>query len=340
MNKPDSLSDNEVAFAALQLFGNTPVGAEPDWQEIYDWHMQILDESRAEQVLSHVANNPDCFQQWQDICEAEQYVELTAAESLATDEHAQVQKVAEPGSTYTGSATNTQTNEQAAPHKRPAAWDLVGWLRHGAKAVAGKPMPALGGAVAATVLAVLIVPKLLTPTPANVNEMLQNSFEQYRALGAPLPSTAPATLTTRSMAGVLGDMANEDVEIHQIAFGYRTAFSTLHGTDNVQWRPWFESLPEKAIDCALASDTDRCAASQNEFEQLGQWGLLNMLACESASSMSNTFWTEQATLYVALRSRDSVAQSSIVTHLPNTTANNDAAGVCNAATALTTQVSE
>ncbi len=302
MNSSDRLTDNEIAFAAMNLFANKPKGPEPDWQEIHDWHMELLDEARSEEVLSHVANNPDVFQKWRDICEAAEFLEQNPLENEQTSN--------------TDAHSSSKDNSKATS-ANPAPWDLAGWLGKGMKSIIGKPLPAIGGAVAATFLAVMIVPKLLTSPAANPGDMINASLSQYSALGAPLPQTALPARSTRSLAGVLGDLTKEDIERHQINHGLRTAFDAINGeqvVDNLNsWLPWQESLPESAVDCTLATDQQHCTQISADMKTLGQWALLNHLACESNTSVSSEFVQQQSNTFSAIKKLKSLETSQLVT---------------------------
>jgi len=331
MTNTDNLSDNEVAFASLQLFGNKPHGTAPDWQEIFDWHSGLLDDARAREVLSHVANNPECFQQWQDICEAEQYAEQASTESAQDTTHS-------PTSAGRDTASRDATRDHRKNSERPAPWDLVGRLRQLTRTLGSKPLPALGGAVAATLLAILVVPKIMSPVNNNVDDMLGASFAQYRAMGVPLPQTAPPARTTRSMAGVLGDIGNDDIDALHVQYGLRSAFEELQTSDAVAWRPWLESLPDTRVDCTLAENTERCENNANHLELFGKWTLLNTLACQNAALIPAEFWHQQAQTHNVLTNQKPAAVS--VPGNGQTSIANNADAVCTAAESIMNKVSE
>lgn len=300
MKSSDNLTDNEVAFAAINLFANKPVGPEPDWQDIQDWHMDLLDDDRADQVLSHVANNPDIFQMWRDICEADEFL----AENPMTEE------------TVNTTATTARSSENPAP------WDLVGWLSKGTKAIFGQPLPAIGGAVAATVLAVIIVPKLMNDPTANPGDLVNSTLSQYAALGAPLPATALPARTTRSLAGVLGNLSTDEIEKYQINNGFRQAFDTIRNekstpetdTNLALWMPWRESLPEATVDCTLAADQAHCKNVSADMTMLGQWALVTHLACLNGVHTTDSRTTSTSdNAYAALANLNSIKDSSLLT---------------------------
>lgn len=291
MNSTDNLTDNEVAFAAINLFANTPIGIEPGWQDIHDWHTGALEAVRADEVLSHVANNPECFQMWRDICEAAEYLEQNPLDE---------------------EETVSATASKLATETKPAAWDLVGWLRKGVKTIFGQPLPAIGGAVAATLFAVMVVPKLMTSASINPGDLVNNSLAQYSALGAPLPQTALTATVTRSMASVLGNMSENDVEKHQLNHGLKEAFDSVQNKDDaelVNWLPWRQSLPEQAIDCTLAIDQTHCNEISTDMSTLGQWALVNHLACANAASLPADFQNTQTDIINAIKKLNSMTNS-------------------------------
>ena len=55
------------AMLALVADEEKPVGRKPDLQEIQAWHMGKLDAQRANEVKTHVARDPGCYQQWSDL---------------------------------------------------------------------------------------------------------------------------------------------------------------------------------------------------------------------------------------------------------------------------------
>jgi len=293
MNSSDHLSDNEVAFAAINLFSKAPVGPEPDWTEVEDWHAGTLDATRAEEVLSHVANNAEVFQMWRDICEAEQWL----AESPLEDASSAEQSAVAQQSTTSGSAN-------------PAPYDLVGWIRKGFKAISEHQLPAIGGAVTATLLAVLIVPKLISNTPGSAGDMIGESLAQYSAMGAPLPQTVMVPRQTRSLAGVLGDISEDDVMKHQLSFGLQQGYSALNIPNADDFAPWFASLPTETIDCTLAASEDNCAQVSGDMAYLGQWALVNHFACRSGIKLPADFLERQSTSLTKLTEMPTINQNA------------------------------
>lgn len=304
MNSSDPLSDNEVAFAAINLFANSPTGAEPDWLEIEDWHAGLLDEKRADEVLSHVANSPECFQKWQDICEAEAFLEQNPLDAPAVTEQEQ----------------RISTN--------PAPYNLVGWGRKLLDSLSNNYLPAAGGAVAATLLAVLIVPKLVGNTPSNAGDMINASLAQYSAMGAPLPQTPLLPRNTRSLMGVLADLSDEEVVKHQLNRGLQQGFSALNISDAAQFSPWLESLPDADVDCSLAANTENCNNIAGDIATLGQWALVNHMGCQSATAMPKDFQERQANSLTTLLALPTINTSGVLQSALPTTVEDDSAALC------------
>jgi len=325
MNSSDNLSDNEVAFAAINLFANKPKGPVPDLLEIHDWHMNLLDEARAEQVLGHVANNPECFQQWRDICESADYLEKSPLADAAPK------------------AVTVEPHSNA----NPAPWNLAGWLSKGVKAITSQPLPAVGGAVAATVLAVLIVPKLVNTPAANSADMINSSLAQYNALGAPLPQSPLQSSTTRSLDGVLGNWSKEYVEKQHFNHGLKQAFDSMSTAENtnrtedelVAWKPWLESLPASKADCSLAADEQHCNNISADMTVLGQWALLNHVACSTATTVPDDFKKHQNLILSTLKDLETINTSTLVKPLTDSSVNKSDNG-CSLAYNLITTASE
>jgi len=73
--EPDKRTEeNVLAYTALTLCGNPIQGSSPQWHELAAWREGTLSEQHALEVLSHVAYDPGCFQQWLDIVDAESWV--------------------------------------------------------------------------------------------------------------------------------------------------------------------------------------------------------------------------------------------------------------------------
>ncbi len=311
MSSSERLTDNEVAFAAINLFANEPTGVQPDLQDIEDWHHGLLSEHRAEEVLSHVANDSECFQMWRDICEAEQWL-------------------AENPLQEADGALSQDTTQQT---DNPSPLNLVGWLRKAGKAWSERPLPAVGGAVAATVLAVLIVPKLVT-SPATGIDMVNTGLEQYSAMGAPLPANAMQARATRSLAGVLGNLSDEAVEKHQLSLGMRQGFDALNVDNAAQWTPWYESLESDAVDCSIATNPEHCQAIAADVETMGQWALVNHFACQNAQALPDGFVDQQAKALTSLLALDSLKQSALISSTASSVTATGHAKLCNTANTL------
>ena len=65
----DGQTEKDRLNAMLALIGDDekPVGSKPDLQEIQAWHQNKLDATRALEVKTHVARDPECYQLWSDL---------------------------------------------------------------------------------------------------------------------------------------------------------------------------------------------------------------------------------------------------------------------------------
>jgi len=66
-----------TAILALLADSEAPIGLRPDLKEIQDWHRGKLNASRAAEVKTHVARDPDCFQMWSDLLAAQASAEAS-----------------------------------------------------------------------------------------------------------------------------------------------------------------------------------------------------------------------------------------------------------------------
>ena len=68
-NKDDGQQPDERLTAVLRLLADdeAPIGLKPHLLEIQAWHLGKLSKERAEEVKSHVARDPVCYQLWSDL---------------------------------------------------------------------------------------------------------------------------------------------------------------------------------------------------------------------------------------------------------------------------------
>ncbi len=197
MNDATPLDENELAYAALSLFSNKVRGSTPDWAEIEAWHTKALPDDRAAEVLSHVANDATCFQQWLDICEAAEWVEQETR------------------------ASATAKSIQAS--STPAS--LKDRVQHWFSSLFGQPLPVYAAGFAALFLAVLVVP--LLQDGGNLQQRLDDSFELYMAAPPAGKISAPLPRKTRSLGNLLDAVTPVKIEQHYFSQGLRQALSRL-----------------------------------------------------------------------------------------------------------------
>jgi len=284
-NKKDN--DNAIAMAAIGLFANEPKGSPPEWHEIHAWREGQLSAERSAEVLSHVANNPDIFQQWLDLADAESWVD---------DE----QTTAANESSLNSAASNTPTS----------LWQgAKSWLASLIKL----PLPVYGGAIAAILMAVITVPLMQTGN-INPQQQLDESMMSFPDLENALPG-AHAQLATRSLENIFDELSNTDVERHQFQFGLRRFSDALTASRKAPWTDWITSLPSEPVDCGKAIDGEFCKTSAPALAALGQWTMLNYAACNTSSAKSiandDVFWAGQSNLFNQLREQLGATQSTL-----------------------------
>lgn len=84
-NRDDKASPEERLLGLVRLLSDqeSPAGPTPTLQEIQDWHLGKLDEKRAQQVKTHVARDPACYQLWRDLIAAEKEAELVTEKPVS-----------------------------------------------------------------------------------------------------------------------------------------------------------------------------------------------------------------------------------------------------------------
>jgi len=301
-----------MAYAAISLFGNQPQGEEPQWHEIAAWREGSLDTVRAEQVLSHVANNPVYFQQWLDLAEAESFVETELVDEAEAPTQANLY---EPGTTKApSSSTNTS--------KPSPLSSALSSLLDSARSLFAQPLPVYGGAFAAVLLAVLIVPMLQDQDAASLQQQLDRSSDLFISTGNSLGGTPPTPRSTRAMTGALDKMTKSDVERTyfqqgMVRFNDQLQSSTAaRQPDSAQWQAWLSELSVNDLNCTTAIDADHCAEVGEDFRALGQWTLLNTAACQTPSTedtvpLDEQFWLSQYELFQQISQRDAIRKSPL-----------------------------
>jgi len=328
---PDNPTDeNVVAYAAVTLCGNSSKGSAPQWEELCAWREGVLDSKRSAEVLSHVANDPACFQQWLDIAEAERWVE----------EEAQFAEQSRSASTLTSYASKLSPSSSpvstSTADRSPEAKSL---LVRGVQALRNlfqQPLPVYGGAFVAAALAVLIVPLLRTADELSLQQQLARSTDAYMSLqqqlarstdayimaGNGITGAPPIGRSTRSLAGLFDDLSVNDVEQLHVQTGQRLFLEKLQSAQEAEqpvadaWQDWLAGLPAESVDCTRAIDPSHCEKVAEDFQLLGQWSLMNAAACNTLNNqgvkiLQTDFWPEQYAIYETIRSLQTLTASSL-----------------------------
>ncbi|MFK7861768.1 MAG: hypothetical protein AB8B64_23330 [Granulosicoccus sp.] len=306
MIDPDkSIEENVIAYTAITLCGNPPVGAAPQWHELTAWREGTLSTQRSAEVLSHVANDPVYFQQWLDIAEAESFV--------AEEAHSQ-------NASRVNDARTTQAAQSEAHQSSPASKLLSKFVRS-FRGLFQQPLPVYGGAFAAVILAVVVAPMLRTGPVLSLQQQLTQSTDAYIEAGNGLTGQPPVARAIRSLGGLFDDLSVSEVEQIHLQTGQKRFYEQLLSATGSQqlvssaWQEWLEELSATAVDCTQAADPEHCLAVADDFQLLGQWSLMNSAACDTLTTdgsdvMEPDFWTEQYVMYENLQSLPGVAQSA------------------------------
>ncbi len=283
-------NDNALAYAAISLLGNEPMGAQPQWHEISAWRDGTLSAERSAQVLSYIANHPDVFQQWLDMVEAEQWI-------------------AEEQSTASADYDLSHTDATAKQANSGLLQSIKDWLAP----VFNQPMQVYGGALAAIFMAVLIVP-LLQKDQLDLQQQLNAGLDSYLLMDAELPAP-PVRRSTRSLGNLFDDLSTADVERQQFQFGLRRSALALGSETTDRWSSWVNELPSELVDCTRAIENELCVAGASDISAMGQWTLLNYAACEagvaSSTSSGKQYFQQQTALFDLLRKQPGLTQSTL-----------------------------
>lgn len=311
MNEADN--DNATAYAGVSLFGNHPAGPPPQWHELTAWRSGKLPEERATQILSHVANDPEFFQQWLDLVEAENW----AAEEAAS--------------------TQSDKAVHAAPAKASRSFS-ADKLRQWLGSLFDQPLPVYGGAFAAVLLAVLIVP-MMQQSGNPLQQQLDSSLDLYRSTDAGLPAQPPASRQTRRLSGLFDKLSAPEVEQAHFQRGLRLSAEALGSDLAAPWQTWTTELPGSPLDCENAVEPGDCEGSRDDLTALGQWSLLAYAACEAnpqAIADTKVFWQAQLSLYEELSQRPQLAHSQAFGNVLSIQASSQPDSLCERAAALLT----
>ena len=315
-DRPGDANDNGLAFAAVSLCANTLQGNSPEWHELAAWRAGTLPEPRASEVLSHVANDPDCFQQWLDIAEAQTWAEEEALNSATPSlQESMAASQVSDADTLAAHPADSNRSTSNAPSLMSKALDSL-------RSLFQQPLPVYGGAIAAVMLAVLLAPLLQTGNGLSLQQQLDRSMDTYIGSGQGYLGAPPPPRNTRTLGGLLDDLTTSNVERMHFQFGMHQFNEQLQGSASAplsistEWQTLLATLPRESIDCSTAADTEHCASVAPEFKQLGQWSLMNVAACQTLSAQGQAvagddYWSTQYTVYEQMRTLPSVTQSQL-----------------------------
>ncbi|MDB3935261.1 hypothetical protein N9383_00900 [Granulosicoccus sp.] len=345
--QPDHTDDNRLAFAAVSLCGNTPKGNAPQWHELAAWREGNLPDARAREVLSHIANDPTCFQQWLDIAEAETWSQEEALTDIDVPED-----VPEIESTIASNVSDKDAMSSPAADRNRTITDtpsLTSKVIDSLRSVFQQPLPVYGGAFAAVMLAVLLVPMLQTGDGLSLQQQLDRSMDTYIESSQGYLGNPPPARNTRALSGLFDDLSTSDVERLQFKFGMHQFNQQLQQLPAAQvstsdsWRAWLAALPEEPVDCDTATDAEHCSTVAMDFQQLGQWSLMNAAACQTSSvqgqaASDEDYWSAQYALYDQMRALPSVNRSQIFSSLLPELQQTDAGSLCAIVTSIVAAV--
>ncbi len=308
--------DNRLALAAVSLCANAPQGDSPEWHELAAWRAGTLPEPRASEVLSHVANDPACFQQWLDIAEAEAWA---AEEALTAANQSSSDTAATSHASDTGNTAFAPTDRARPSTNAPS---LMNKALDSIRSLFQQPMPVYGAAFAAVMLAVLLAPLLQTGNGLSLQQQLDRSMDTYIESGQGYIGTPPPSRNTRKLGGLFEDLSTSDIEQLNFQFGMHQFNEHLQQSDSAQssmstqWQSLLANLPNESVDCSTAVDTEHCTSVAPYFQQLGQWSLMNAAACQTHSAQDHAtqvddYWLAQYTIYEQMRVLPSLTRSQV-----------------------------
>lgn len=285
MTDATPLNENEIAFTALSLFRNRAHGVKPDWFEIEAWQQKTLSDARAEEVLSHIANDAECFQQWLDICEASDWLEQNAQQ------------------------VETKNSPETAVSPTSPGESPKGWLA----SLFGQPLPVYAAGFAALFLAVLVAPLLRNED--NLQQRLNQSYERYMAAPPGAGIASPLPRQTRTLGNLFDQLTDAGIEQNYFSQGIRQGLAKLQATPDSSWIRWLETQPADGPDCAKANDENKCLSVAEDYNTIGQWALVVYYACQGDlmdSASSQKFWQQQYELYLDLQKLPAMENSQVL----------------------------
>lgn len=251
------------ALVALELSRKQPHGERPDLMEIDAWRLGNLEGQRAAEVLSYIANDPDCYAQWLELIEIQE--ELDDA-----------QFVEEP-------LSKREKSSQEAWWSR-----LLGLLSF-------QPSPVFSGMALATI-AVLILGPLMFFRSTSYTQMMDESYQLYGGFdSAQTIALEVKPAITKGLDDLLAGTVIPDFDRHHIRLGFSQFINRVNWSQYSVWRDLSKKLPNQAMSCQEVSGIEDCDQSATKLTALGEWSLMNYVACKNGGSgVPPGFWANQS----------------------------------------------
>lgn len=314
-------SDSAMAIAGLTLCKNATRGRAPEFHEIEDWQEGRLSETRSAEVMSYIANDPEYFQMWSDICEAHSYAIEEQNEAIwqSNAEASSATLADTPGTRVDGSRVDGNT----------------GWL---AKLRDSFTMPQLAGAMAAVLGALIIIPLFTPDSGLSVDGYYEHSLERYLESGAAMQLQAPSAKATKGLAEVLGDAAVQQPDRYNARFGLKRVASEMLAKQSPQdedaWQAWLETLPSELLDCSSQPDSEACVQNADTFQAAGSWTLLTHAQCQQDGLSRKHFHDEDLVLFNTLKDNEAIQSSDILSSTFTSGASESLESLCASAATL------
>lgn len=245
-------SDENLARLALALDTPPPAGDKPELEEITQWWMGRVSEPRATEIKAFVARDPDCYQMWYDLRQAQDVA------GQKTDRPAAV------GAGKTGLLKKFS--------------DLFG---------TGLFAPATATVFAALLLVLVATPMLYSP---DLREQIDNEYDAWDYTTRLSASDYPwlhqhgqlRALSVNRSATMRGPASLSRITIYQypsFAFGVREGMEKMieRQSDTELWHSYIAQLPGQPADCPDADP--HCNEDQLVLSELGRWSVLMQAQC-------------------------------------------------------------
>lgn len=275
--------EHKRVIAGLQLLRNEPKGLAPHKRDITLWVQGSLVIERAEEVASWVANHPGYNQIWLEVI-----AEVHGAKSAQPEP-----REGEPVITSVPGKALARTWMQCLH-------DL-------------SRSQMLGGALAAGLLAVFVVPVMLQQTSTQV--LMDESYSLY---GSTWSEVTPPEIEPKQSKGLrefLQSAVVQDYTAYHIRYGFGRFVERSSAIQKTNWSGFRNGLPAEFLSCRASSvgkdNIEKCDYAANFFADLGEWSLMTYSVCRDHNEVDSTeFWAQQHT--VIKRLQDAFSEVEIV----------------------------